>query len=309
MSNKTANPTHLAKPIRPKLSASQPNHLAVDGESLPSQLDSSRLSDESFLPKFDPPDPTVISQPSTQFTISISDELDPHNLTLSFFLFPCSLSIYRSLSLPRSLYNQHLQFIIFQFVNLHHCRSTILLHCQTAVISLRFDFQSFSLFTSSFQSPAHGLLVFGFVDLWAIYLFSLFIYSFQSLQICYHLSLFLFVFFRFVGYWCLGLFICSSGQICSFRFVKFVTSLVFDLCLSIKVGYNHHPPEPDPTRSVVFRDWRRVLRPATRHDQISFKLNLNSNRPNLWTPLPTTKPPASSSSFSHFFFASSGLHY
>ena len=61
MSNKTTNPTHLAKLIRPKLSASQPNHLAVDGESLPSQLDSSRSSDESFLPKFDPPDPTVIS--------------------------------------------------------------------------------------------------------------------------------------------------------------------------------------------------------------------------------------------------------
>ena len=61
MSNKTANPIHLATPIRPELFASQPNHLAVDGGSLPSQLDFSRSSDESFLPKFDPPNPTVIS--------------------------------------------------------------------------------------------------------------------------------------------------------------------------------------------------------------------------------------------------------
>ncbi|KAF3948386.1 hypothetical protein CMV_025610 [Castanea mollissima] len=63
------------------------------------------------------------------------------------------------------------------------CSSPPLAHLRSINISVRFYFQSFSLFISSFQS-----------------------------LIC---------------------------EIC--------TSLVFDLCLSVEVGFDRHPLEPDPT--------------------------------------------------------------
>ena len=64
------------------------------------------------------------------------------------------------------------------------------------------------------------------------------------------LSLFLFVFYGFVD-------VLQCRYVLQCRFVIYVPSLVFELSLSIKVEFNHHPPKPDPTRPVVFCDKRR----------------------------------------------------
>ena len=101
---------------------------------------------------------------------------------------------------------------------------------RSAILSLKFDFQSFSLSISSFQSLVQ------------------FRYAIISLSLS--LSLFLFVFYGFVD-------VLQCRYVLQCRFVIYVPSLVFELSLSIKVEFNHHPPKPDPTRPVVFCDKRR----------------------------------------------------
>ena len=50
---------------------------------------------------------------------------------------------------------------------------------------------------------------------------------------------------------------------------------VFGLCISVEIKADRHALEPDPTRPVAFRGWRRVWNFSTRFDQVGCKLGTN----------------------------------
>ena len=89
VSNKTANPTHLAKPIGSEPTAIRPDDLAVGDESLPSQTDFGGSSGGSSLPKPNPPNPTVIynlALNKSQFIVQFSEFNRSFSLFHSFYL-------------------------------------------------------------------------------------------------------------------------------------------------------------------------------------------------------------------------------
>jgi len=62
-------------------------------------------------------------------------------------------------------------------------------------------------------------------------------------------------------------------------------SLVFALCISVKIKADRRPPEPDPTRSMAFGGRRRVWNFSTRSDRVGCGLGTNPTRTDPWTAL------------------------
>ena len=146
LSNKTTDPTHLAKPTGPKLATTWPDYLVVGGGSLPSQANSSGLSGGYSLPKPDPLNPIVYI---TQFLVILYSPLQfrpspAHSPSVSLSTHSLNLtSESHALNLSHAQKPTPLSIWIFRSSNLHHRWAMILLHCTITNLQVTLFFSSF----------------------------------------------------------------------------------------------------------------------------------------------------------------------
>ena len=99
--------------------------------------------------------------------------------------------------------------------------------------------------------------------------------------------------FRFCYLWncCLLLFLFFGFVDMFFGFVDLLIlffknrSSVFDLCISIEIKADCHPPEPNPTQLMAFRGRWRVWNFSTRLDRVGCGLGTNPTQTDPWTAL------------------------